>query len=353
MPHRWIDALKETAPRWRWPAAAGLGAVLLGTFVLWPPASTSISTPESTDLRLSLPVDMGATQPLPQPIGLNPRRVALGQRLFHDTRLSADNTISCVSCHNLVSGGMDNRQRSVGIKGGLGEINAPTVFNSGFNFVQFWDGRAPTLEAQIDGPIEHPREMGTRWPDVLNKLAADPDYRQQFAAIYPQQGLSVATIKDAIATFERSLVTPNSRFDHFLRGQTTALNAQEQNGWALFQSYGCVACHQGANLGGNMYEKMGLMGDYFGDRGGLTEVDKGRYNLTRDPQHMHEFRVPSLRNVALTAPYFHDGTAQTLEQAISVMAKYQLGRPMPEQDVADIAAFLGTLTGESPGSGRP
>jgi cytochrome c peroxidase len=183
---------------------------------------------------------------------------------------------------------------------------------------------------------------------VTDKLKFDPNYPQLFASLYPD-GINATNIKDAIATFERSLITPNSRFDKFLRGQTTALNDQEKKGYELFQSYGCASCHQGANLGGNMYEKMGLMGDYFSDRGSVTEGDKGRFNLTHDPQNMHEFRVPSLRNVALTAPYFHDGHAQTLEEAIGIMTKYQLGRAMPTMDLISIAAFLRSLTGEYQG----
>jgi len=142
------------------------------------------------------------------------------------------------------------------------------------------------------------------------------------------------------------LITPNSRFDKSLRGDNSAINANEKKGYALFQSYGCASCHQGINLGGNMFEKMGLMGDYFADRGNITEADRGRYNLNHHPESMYEFKVPSLRNVALTAPYFHDGNAKTLEQAISIMAQYQLGRSMPQQDVEAIAAFLRTLTGE-------
>jgi cytochrome c peroxidase len=248
----------------------------------------------------------------------------------------------------LGSGGVDNRARSVGVAGGVGGINTPTVFNSGLNFVQFWDGRAPTLEAQIEGPVNHPLEMASNWEQVTGKLKVDANYPTAFAAIYPE-GINATNIKDAIATFERSLITPNSRFDQFLRGATSALNEQEKRGHELFQSYGCASCHQGINLGGNMYEKMGLMGDYFADRGEVTEADKGRFNLTHDMLNLYEFRVPSLRNVALTAPYFHDGHAKTLEEAIAVMTKYQLGRPMPEPDLAAIAAFLRCLTGEYQG----
>jgi cytochrome c peroxidase len=164
-----------------------------------------------------------------------------------------------------------------------------------------------------------------------------------------RDGITAANIKDAIATFERSLVTPNSRFDKYLRGDQAALSENEKHGFELFQSYGCSACHQGINLGGNMFEKMGLMGDYFADRGNPTDADQGRFNINHEEQSMYEFRVPSLRNVARTAPYFHDGNAQTLQQAVTIMAKYQLGRPMPPDDVDAIVAFLGSLTGEYKG----
>jgi cytochrome c peroxidase len=291
------------------------------------------------------PVQFAFTSALPATIQLDPRKVSLGQQLFHDARLSKDDTISCASCHGLNTGGVDNRARSVGVGGGVGSINAPSVFNSGLNFVQFWDGRAPSLEAQIEGPVNHPLEMASNWAQVTQKLSADTNYPALFAAIYPQ-GITADSIKDAIATFERSLITPNSRFDKFLKGDTAALNQQEKLGYELFQSYGCASCHQGQNLGGNMYEKMGLMGDYFADRGNPTEADKGRFNVTHDVQNLYEFRVPGLRNVALTAPYFHDGSAQTLEQAIAIMTKYQLGRPMPAADLTAIATFLRSLTGE-------
>ncbi|NCN96968.1 MAG: c-type cytochrome, partial [Rhodoferax sp.] len=262
---------------------------------------------------------------------------------FHDPRLSRDDTISCASCHSLNTGGVDNRARSIGVAGGVSSVNAPSVFNSGLNFVQFWDGRSPTLEAQIEGPVNHPLEMASNWLLINQKLAADAHYPELFTALYAD-GISVVNIKDALATFERSLITPNSRFDKFLNGDTAALNDKEKQGYELFQSYGCASCHQGQNLGGNMFEKMGLMGDYFAERGNLTEADKGRFNVTQDADNLYEFRVPSLRNVALTAPYFHDGYAATLEQAVAIMAKYQLGRPMPEEHLNAITAFLRSLT---------
>jgi len=329
---------------------AGVFLALLGVavLVLLPARSPggSPTVPTSTGTAVSF----AFTQPLPRALALDARKVALGQRLFYDARLSKDDTVSCASCHSLDTGGVDNRARSVGVAGGVSTINAPTVYNSGLNFVQFWDGRVPSLESQIDGPVNHPQEMASSWPQVLTKIESDASYADLFAELYPQ-GITVAAVKDALATFERSLITPDSRFDQFLRGDAKALNAQEQRGYALFQSYGCASCHQGQNLGGNMFEKMGLMGDYFAERGGeLTDADKGRFNVTGKPQNLHEFRVPSLRNVALTAPYFHDGHAQTLEQAVAIMAKYQLGRPMPSDDLLDITAFLRSLTGQYQGS---
>jgi cytochrome c peroxidase len=290
----------------------------------------------------------GVVQPLPERIELNQDKVILGERLFQEVRLSGDNSISCFSCHDLGKGGVDRRARSIGVNGAEGNINAPTVFNSGFNYVQFWDGRAATLEEQIDGPVNNPKEMAASWPQVIAKLYGDESYQQQFSKLY-RDGITAANIKDAIATFERSLVTPNSRFDKFLRGDQSALSEQEKNGFALFKSYGCSSCHQGMNLGGNMFEKMGLMGDYFADRGNLTEADKGRFNVNHDAHSLHEFRVPSLRNVARTAPYFHDGNTPTLREAVVIMARYQLGRPIPQNDIEAICKFLESLTGEYKG----
>ena len=284
-------------------------------------------------------------QPLPDvsELKLDPAKVELGQRLFHDTRLSGDDTVSCASCHGLQTGGVDQMPVSVGIGGAKGPINAPTVFNSGFSFRQFWDGRADTLETQAEGPVHNPLEMGSSWEQVLEKLGKDADYPQAFDALY-KDGITGKNITDAIATFERSLVTP-SRFDDYLKGDAAAISADEKKGYELFKNYGCVACHQGRNAGGNMYQYFGVMGNYFEDRGNITEADYGRYNVTGKDEDKFMFKVPSLRNIALTAPYFHDGSAKTLEEAVGIMIKYQLGRMVPEEDKALIVKFLHTLTG--------
>ncbi|CAN5699773.1 hypothetical protein BH10BDE1_BH10BDE1_02090 [soil metagenome] len=273
---------------------------------------------------------------------------ALGFLLFEDTRLSKNNTISCSTCHNLSHGGADNLSTSVGINGAFGTINTPTVFNSALNFRQFWDGRVATLEEQVNGPLQHPKEMGSRWDDVLAKISKDQKYKSEFGRLYTD-GVTQTNVKNAIATFERSLITPNARFDRYLRGEVEALTAQEKKGYQQFKSFGCIACHQGTNVGGNMFQTMGVMGRYFEDRGTpITEADLGRFNVTKDEQDKFVFRVPSLRNVELTAPYFHDGSAKSLDDAVIAMAKFQLGRKLSGAEVSAFVAFLKSLTGEVP-----
>lgn len=346
--------LKSEIVRWanshvRWLVTGSLLVVILVLAAWWPQRTAVAPAGAGGGIgQLPLKMDFGAVQPLPEQVELDPDKVELGDRLFHDVRLSNNDTIGCFSCHALNTAGVDNRARSLGVNGIEGDINAPTVFNSGFNSVQFWDGRAATLEEQIEGPVNNPKEMASSWPQVIAKLSADTTYPARFLSLY-RDGITAANIKDAIATFERSLVTPNARFDKYLRGDQGALSADEKRGFELFQSYGCSSCHQGVNLGGNMFEKMGLMGDYFADRGNPTKADMGRFNLNHSEHSMHEFRVPSLRNVARTAPYFHDGNARTLQQAVIIMAKYQLGRPIPLDDVNVIVSFLESLTGEYKG----
>ena len=296
-----------------------------------------------------------AAEPIqPLPVARAPASTAalaklhLGQQLFADKRLSHNNQVACTSCHDLKQGGVDHLRVSVGINGALGEINAPTVFNSGFNFRQFWNGRANSLEDQIDGPTHNPKEMGSSWQEIVDKLSADSVFNRSFVQVYPD-GVTAGNIKDAIASFERALVTSNSRFDQYLRGNKSAITGEEHQGYEKFKSYGCVACHQGMNIGGNMFQTMGVMGNYFGDRKTpLTEADQGRFAVTKDEKDRGVFRVPSLRNVELTAPYFHDGSAKTLEQAVNIMAKYQLGQNLPAKDIEQIVKFLKTLTGERP-----
>ena len=285
-------------------------------------------------------------RPIPETVAVDAEKVALGRALFHDTRLSRDNSVSCASCHDLRAGGDDGQRVSVGIEDKQGVINSPTVFNVGFNFKQFWDGRASTLEDQIDGPVQSSIEMGSLWPDVVAKLYEDERYSGRFGAVY-SDGINRTNIKDALAEFMRSLITPNSRFDRWLRGEEDALSAHERHGYTLFKSYGCVSCHQGANVGGNMFQVFGVINEYFKRRGNISEADMGRYNVTGNPADRHSFKVPSLRMAALTAPYLHDGSAATLRDAVDAMFEFQLGREAPDEDKEAIVAFIRTLAGES------
>jgi len=283
-------------------------------------------------------------------LAFDPAKAELGNRLYHDKRLSGDNTVSCATCHPLDQGGTDNKKLSEGIDGKLGLVNAPTVFNTGLLFSQFWDGRALSLADQIDGPVQNPDEMGSLWPDVVAKLYEDDAYAAEFKAVYPD-GISRKNIKNAIAEFELSLNTVNSRFDQYLLGDNDAINEEEKNGYQLFKQYGCISCHQGAAVGGNMYQVFGVINNYFQRRGNITTADLGRYNVTGNVEDRHMFKVPSLRMVALTAPYLHDGNAKTLRDAVDKMFEFQLGREAPDEDKDAIVAFLKTLPGEYKGKG--
>lgn len=284
-------------------------------------------------------------QPIPRSIPVDPARRDLGERLFHDPRLSGPGTFSCASCHDLSRGGDDGVAHGVGASGARLAVNVPTVLNSGLSFRQFWDGRVASLEEQVDGPLLAPEEMGATWEGVIERLTADPEYLAAFQRVFGSAPTPDG-VRIALASFERSLVTPDARFDRYLRGEADALSETEREGYRLFKEYGCIGCHQGMTVGGNMYQRLGIVRDYFEDRGDVTQADLGRFNVTGLESDKHVFKVPSLRNVALTAPYFHDGSAATLEDAIRVMGRYQLGREIPEKDAATIRAFLETLTGE-------
>jgi cytochrome c peroxidase len=290
-------------------------------------------------------------KPVPQSLEQDPAKANIGRQLFLDVRLSANSSVSCASCHDPRKGGVDGRARSIGFSGKLTTVNTPSVLNAALNFRQFWDGRAESLEDQIDAVVRNPIEMGSSWVDVTAKLSRDPNYLRVFAASY-KDGITKANIQNALATYERTLITPNSRFDKYLRGNRDAITDAEKAGYLKFKQYGCIACHQGVNVGGNMFQKFGVMGDYFAARGNPTEADMGRYVVTREADDQHVFKVPGLRNVALTAPYFHDGTAKTLDAAVEVMFRYQLGRVASKDDKQAIVKFLNTLTGELQGPSR-
>lgn len=273
----------------------------------------------------------------------NAAKVELGKKLFFDPRLSKSGFISCNSCHNMSMGGSDNLKTSIGDRWQQGPINSPTVLNSSLNLAQFWDGRAGTLQDQAGGPIANPLEMGFTHELAVEVLQSIPQYVAEFKTVYGKESITIEEVTDAIAEFEETLVTPNARFDLWLKGDDLALTDQELEGYMTFRNSGCVACHNGVNLGGSSFQKMGVVEPYQTDnpaegRSAVTGVDADRFS----------FKVPTLRNVELTYPYFHDGAVDTLTEAVDIMGRLQLGRHFTEEENANIVAFLKTLTGEQP-----
>ncbi len=279
-------------------------------------------------------------KPIPHNMKVNVKKAKLGKKLFFDPILSKDGTISCATCHDLQNGGDDGLKFSFGINGQKGNINSPTVYNSVFNFRQFWDGRAKDLKEQAKGPIENPVEMGHTMHGAVEVLRQSEKYVEIFHELY-KEGISENTIVDAIAEFEKTLITVDAPFDKYLNGDQNAINEKAKKGYVLFKSKGCILCHNGVNVGGNLYNKFGIYED-----AGTEHL--GRYDITKREEDKHVFKVPSLRNIALTAPYMHDGRVTTLKDAVELMTKYQLGRYMELGDTEAIVAFLKSLTGELP-----
>lgn len=290
-------------------------------------------------------------RPIDKVLEYDAAKAALGYALYHDTRLSVDNTVSCATCHELQNAGVDNHQYSHGVNDQLGGVNAPTVYNAVYNFVQFWDGRAKTLADQAAGPPLNPVEMASEsFDQIIAKLKADRKFAKAFTEVYPD-GLTEANITDAIEQFERTLITPDSPFDKWLRGDDDAITAEQLEGYELFKKYDCATCHAGKNLGGLTYELMGLRRHYFAERGlELTNEDNGRFKETGVERDRHRFKVPGLRNIEHTWPYYHDGTRETLEEAVRDMGLYQSGVNLSDYEVASITSFLKTLTGEYDGT---
>lgn len=277
---------------------------------------------------------------IPKSVEFDKNKMELGKKLFFDPILSKNDTISCASCHDLSSGGDDGQKISIGIDEKLGKFNAPTVFNARFNFVQFWDGRSKDLFEQSIHPIINDFEMGSEnIPALLEKLK-NSKYNKEFKKIY-KDGVTQHNLQDALSQYGSSLITPNSKFDKYIQGDSSALRAEEIEGLELFKEIGCSICHHGVNLGGNLYARFGVLGRAY-------TKELGKYNVTKDEKDRYVFKVPSLRNIALTSPYFHDGRFKTLYEAIEFMAKYQLGKELEKENVKKIEAFLETLTGEVP-----
>jgi len=283
-------------------------------------------------------------EPLSPVKNINLAQVELGKKLFFDPRLSKSGFISCNSCHNLSMGGTDNLKTSIGHKWQQGPINSPTVLNSSLNIAQFWDGRAADLKAQAGGPIENPGEMALSHTVAVDVLLSIPGYVTEFKQTFGHDTeLNIDQVTDAIAEFEKTLVTLNSRFDKFLLGNKNALTDFEKAGYKEFKSSGCVTCHNGPGLGGTSFQKMGLVEPYE-----ATSPAQGVYEVTGKDADRFKFKVPTLRNIELTYPYFHDGEAQTLTEAVDIMGRLQLATKYTDVENAQIVAFLKTLTGDQP-----
>ncbi|MDR1969603.1 MAG: cytochrome-c peroxidase [Burkholderiaceae bacterium] len=282
-------------------------------------------------------------QPIQRAVNIDLGMVELGKKLYFDPRLSKSGFISCNSCHNLSMGGTDNIPSSIGDQWQQGPINAPTVLNSSLNLAQFWDGRAGDLKAQAGGPIANPGEMAFTHTLAIGVLESIPAYVREFKLVFGKDKIDIEQVTAAIAEFEKTLVTPNSRFDQWLLGKHDALTKTELEGYALFKDSGCVACHNGAAVGGNSFQKMGLVEPYK-----ANSPAEGRSAVTGQDADRFNFKVPTLRNVELTYPYFHDGAAKTLPEAVNTMGKLQLGKTFTKEENADIVAFLKTLTGDQP-----
>lgn len=328
-----------------------LRSVLLSAVALASPAGTLLAEPIDPALAAQC---SAIFKPIPEGIPtlkgntVTPPRIELGKMLFFDPRLSKSGAISCSSCHNLSMGGDDNRPTSVGHGGQKGSRNSPTVFNAVFNIAQFWDGRAEDLKAQAKGPIENAVEMANASGVLMTTLKSIPDYVQHFKDAFPEDTdpVTLDNVAKAIECFETTLITPDSRFDKFLKGDASALSARELSGLKLFIGKGCIACHNGVNVGGQAYFRFGVISAP--DEKVRPPGDHGRFTITKLEADDYFFRAAPLRNVALTAPYFHSGQVWDLHEAVAIMGRIQLGAALTPEETDDIVGFLGTLTGKPP-----
>lgn len=326
-----------------------LGALAgLAIFLLAAPLIGAVGVPENSR-RMAEPIT-----PLEDSLPHDASKIALGEKLFGDPILSGKNGLSCSSCHDLSAGGTIGLMRTIGYNGKMHRFNAPTIFNVSKNYRLGWRGNFTSLEAQNDAVIVDPNLMASDWGSLLSKLSSSQTYNRSFLQIYGRR-VKKEDVLDVLVSFEQSLITPNARFDRYLRGDAAALSDEEKKGYELFKGYGCTSCHQGANIGGNLFEKFGvfLSPDARQDPHAIGDTaddgDLGRLTITHDEDDRGVFRVPSLRNVAVTAPYFHDGRTQSLSEAVSLMSRIQLGQDADKDDVDAIVAFLKTLTGEYKG----
>ncbi|PKH00046.1 cytochrome-c peroxidase [Paraglaciecola sp. MB-3u-78] len=313
--------------------------ILVFFYYLLPLSDTSSTTARLDTTYQNISVD-GPIQPIPTSLTYDVNWAILGKALFHSPLLSGDNTVSCSSCHLVDFGGDDGFPVSTGINNQTGSRNSPTVLNATFNFRQFWDGRSPTLAHQALGPITNPLEMGTSLQSIIQKLKQYDEFRVAFDEL-SSSGITSENILQALTIYEQTLITPNAPIDQYLLGDNSALTEQQQRGWLKFQQFGCVSCHQGRNIGGNLFQKLGRVDSVPSH----LLLDEGRYEITQQEKDRNVFKVPSLRNIALTSPYFHDGSIVSLKEAVKIMARAQLGRQLSDEDVDDLVALLHSFTG--------
>ena len=283
--------------------------------------------------------------PIPQKIQINTEKAEIGEQLFFDTRLSEDNDLACATCHQLDAGGDDNVALNIAASGIKQRYNTPSIFNALYNFRQNWDGSIKTPQQRINATIEGEQGFNNQWNKIVLILSLDAKLKKDFYRSY-SDGITKNNIIDALVEFEKTLTTPNSRFDRYLRNEENSLSKDEIEGYLIFKELGCISCHQGINVGGNLFQKFGVFYDYLAERGNLSKRDYGKFNTSNRLIDQFVFKVPSLRNVAVTAPYLHDGSAKTLEEAISIMGKTQIGRILTADEIKLIKSFLSTLTGE-------
>jgi cytochrome c peroxidase len=277
----------------------------------------------------------------------NKEKLTLGRILFNDNRLTPESTHSCASCHHLESGGDDELRVSKPVGNLAPVVNTPTIFNTQYNFRLNWDGSAASVAEQLDMAIKRIGGYSSGWDELLARFNSDTSLVSRFNTVYKHEQITRESFTDALVTYLESLTTPNARFDKYLRGDNNAIDEDEKHGYTLFKEYGCISCHQGTNIGGNLYQRFGIFYDYFRARGDIQQADYGRMNVTGESTDMHVFKVPSLRNIELTAPYLHDGRSKSLHEVVTIMGRTQLGFEIEQDDIKLIVKFLKTLTGET------
>jgi cytochrome c peroxidase len=315
--------------------------VLLSVLALTGAGTLPAAPPHTPSASLREP----PVSPIPARIEHDPEKASLGEALFHDARLARDGRMSCAYCHHFDKDGADGLALSPRNDGSPGQYNTPTLFNAALNPLQTWTGRHATLEGQTAGAAFNPKHFGREWPELKEVIESLSTYALRFKALYPQ-GLTQDSFVDALSEYQRTLLTPDSPFDRWLRGASDAISLEAEQGWHLFRRYGCTSCHQGVNLGGNLLASLGLFATVQTLQNRFPrEADQGRITVTGRGQDQWVYRVPPLRNVAVTGPWFHDGSVTTLKEAVELMGRYQLGHELDARDTARLVSFLESLTG--------